>query len=44
MNLHDLAVEKKGTRKRGLKIMITETQYNILKKSIINKSNKTKTK
>ena len=44
MNLHDLAVEKKGTRKRGLKIMITETQYHILTKSIINKSKKTKTK
>lgn len=44
MNLHDLTVDKKGTRKRGLKIMITETQYNILTESIINKSKKTKTK
>jgi len=44
MNLHDLVIEKKGTRKRGLKIMITETQYNILTDSIINKSKKTKTK
>ena len=44
MNLHDLADEKKGTRKRGIKIMITESQYNILTASIINKSKKTKTK
>jgi len=44
MNLHDLAIEKKGTKKRGLKIMITETQYSILKESIINKSKKTKVK
>ena len=44
MNLHDLAIEKKGTIKRGLKIMITETQYNILTDSIIKKSKKTKTK
>ena len=43
MNLHDLAIEKKGNRKRGLKIMITESQYNILTASIINKSKKTKT-
>ena len=44
MNLHDLAIVKKGNRKRGLKIMITETQYGILKESIINKSKKNKTK
>lgn len=44
MNLHDLAIEKKDTRKRGLIIMINETQYNILTESIINKSKKTKTK
>ena len=44
MNLHDLAIEKKGNRKSGLKIMITETQYGILKESIINKSKKTKIK
>jgi hypothetical protein len=44
MNLHDLAIEKKGNRKSILKIMITETQYGILKESIINKSKKNKTK
>ena len=44
MNLHDLAIEKKGNRKSILKIMITETQYGILKESIINKSKKTKIK
>ena len=44
MNLHDLAIEKKGNRKSRLKIMITETQYGILKDSVINKTKKTKTK